>query len=103
MPRRKNNLAVVLSVKRGEAFRAKGQTDADRYRTRDGCRPERLPDEKRACDGRRLYRARDPRMLLGPEVTVLDGLEAPSLGHMAGLAALTNALPNVPVRPYYGA
>jgi hypothetical protein len=45
---------------------------------------------------------RPENALLGPEVTVMDGLEAPSLAHMAGLAALTNALPNVPVRPYYG-
>lgn len=97
-----NNLAVVLSVKRGEAFvqRVKPMP-TDIERVMDADLNDYLMKSGPVTVGGFIAPA--TRALFGPEVTVLDGLEAPSLGHMAGLAALTNALPNVPVRPYYGA
>ncbi len=97
----KNNLAVLLSVKRGESFvqRVKPMP-TDIVRVMDDELNDHLMKSGPVTIGGFISPA--TRAMLNSEITVLDGLDAPSLTHMAGLAALMNALPNVPVRPYYG-
>lgn len=97
----KNNLAVLLSVKRGESFvqRVKPMP-TDIMRVMDDGLNDYLMKSGPVTIGGFISPA--TRAMLNPEVTVLEGMDAPSLTHMAGLASLMNALPNVPVRPYYG-